>query len=140
MMTYKEEVKCPHTDSTVEPAFGEEVNLFMHCHMRGYDKDGEGKQLHSDFYDQYGAPVDLSDSWLEGYHVIEKMLASYFKLCDNKIMDFPLVAGVAGGVHLYKPLHSEKPWNWTGWVPLQRRWLTEGKFISNRLVLLCYYK
>ena len=135
MMNTTKEVKCPYTNSSVERAFGEEVNLFMHCHMRGYDKDGEGKQLHSEYYDKYGAPVDILDSWLEGYHVIEKLLSSYFNLCENEAIDFPLVAGVAGGVHLYKSLHSDKPWNWTGWVPLQRKWLSEGKFFSNRLVL-----
>ena len=135
MIKIKEAVKCPYTDSSVERAFGKEVNLFMHCHMRGYDKDGEGKQLYSEYYDKYGAPIDVLDSWQEGYHVIEKLLAKYFKLCDSGIMDFPLVAGVASGVHLYKPLHSDKPWNWTGWIPLQRRWLVQGQFFSNRLAI-----
>ena len=135
MVSIKEEVKCPYTDSTVERAFGQEVNLFMHCHLRGYDKDGKGEQLHSKYYDNYGAPVEILKSWSEGYHEIEQYLSKFnFELYNNEIMDFPLVAGVAGGVHLYKSLHSDKPWNWTGWVPLQRKWLSEGKFFSNRLV------
>ena len=128
----KKELICPFTGSSVEKAFGEEVNLFMHCHMRGYDRHGEGKQMDSEYYDKYGAPVEKNDSWMEGYHVVEKFLGKHFDICDNEVMDFPLVAGMAGGVHLYKPLHNDKPWNWTGWIPVQRKWLCEGVFFSNR--------
>ena len=50
-------------------------------------------------------------------------------------LDFPVFAGGGGGVHLYKTYHNDKPWNWTGWVPLQKRWLCQGTFFSNRFVL-----
>jgi hypothetical protein len=35
--------KCPFTKTDVEDAYGPEVSLFLHCHLRGYDKHGEGK-------------------------------------------------------------------------------------------------
>ena len=128
-------VACPFTDNSVERAFGKEVNLFMHCHLRGYDKNGQGKQMDSSYYDKYGAPVQMNDSWLEGYHVVERTMAEHFNAVDNDDVDFPLIAGMAGGVHLYKPLHEDKPWNWTGWVPLQKKWLCEGTFFSNRFFM-----
>ena len=128
-------VACPFTDNSVERAFGKEVNLFMHCHLRGYDKNGQGKQMDSSYYDKYGAPVVMEDSWMEGYHVVEKTMAEHFNTVDNDDVDFPLIAGMAGGVHLYKPLHENKPWNWTGWVPLQKKWLCEGTFFSNRFFM-----
>ena len=74
-------------------------------------------------------------SWVEGYHVVETKMAEHFNKVFENDLDFPLIVGMAGGVHLYKPLHGtedEKPWNWTGWIPRQKRWLSEGKFFSNR--------
>ena len=31
------------TDTKIDDAYGEEVSLFLHCHLRGYDKAGDGK-------------------------------------------------------------------------------------------------
>jgi hypothetical protein len=31
------------TSTKIEDAYGPEVSLFLHCHLRGYDKDGDGK-------------------------------------------------------------------------------------------------
>ena len=64
------ELTWPLPIGALEDAYGEEVQLFIHCHLRGYDKEGEGKQLHADFYDQYGAPVKKQESWLEGKEYI----------------------------------------------------------------------
>ncbi|XP_028408011.1 uncharacterized protein LOC114530616 [Dendronephthya gigantea] len=50
-------------------------------------------------------------------------------------LDFPVFAGGGGGVHLYKKWHDHEPWNWTGWVPLQKQWLCQGRFFSNRYFL-----
>ena len=78
-------------------------------------------------------------SWDEGYHVIEKKLADYYNHVKDKKLPFPLIAGMGGGVHLYKPYHGregDEPWNCTGWIPRQRRWLSQGKFFSNRLYIL----
>lgn len=77
--------------------------------------------------------MDLENSWEEGYHVVERKIAGVNDLMwALKDLDFPLFAGVGGGVHIYKPIHDEKPWNWTGWVPRKRRWCNQGKFFSNR--------
>ena len=76
------------------------------------------------------------NSWEEGYHVIEKKLAEYCNIVKDENLSFPLVAGMGGGVHLYKYYHGkekDQPWNCTGWIPRQKRWLSEGKFFSNRL-------
>ena len=35
--------KCPFTKTAIEDAYGAEVSLFLHCHLRGYDRQGEGK-------------------------------------------------------------------------------------------------
>ena len=88
-----------------------------------------------EYYDKYGAPMNKENSWEEGYHVVEKKLADYYNKVVEHQLDFPLIAGLAGGVHLYKPLHGEEmdePWNWTGWIPRQKRWLSQGTFFSNR--------
>ena len=34
---------CAFTKTNIEDAFGPEVSLFLHCHLRGYDKNGEGE-------------------------------------------------------------------------------------------------
>ena len=59
-----------HVQTPVHTAFSEEVHLFMHVHLRGYDKEGNGKQMHADYYDKYGAPMKLEESWLEGWDLI----------------------------------------------------------------------
>ena len=37
------ETGCPFTTSPLEDAYGPEISLFLHCHLRGYDRHGEGK-------------------------------------------------------------------------------------------------
>ena len=37
---------CPFTSQSIELAFGPEVSLFLHCHLRGYDRYGQG--IHGD--------------------------------------------------------------------------------------------
>jgi hypothetical protein len=94
-----------------------------------------------EYYDKYGAPMNKESSWEEGYHVVEKKLADYCNKIMEHDLEFPLIAGMGGGVHLYKPLHGEeedKPWNCTGWIPRQKRWLSQGTFFSNRLVFCRY--
>jgi hypothetical protein len=74
---------------------------------------------------------------MEGYHVVEKQLAAHYNNVVDHKLDFPLVAGMGGRVHLYRSIHgqeSDKPWNWTGWIPRQKRWLSQGTFFSNRFV------
>ena len=132
----KLEVKCPFTGRSVEDAFGEEVSLFIHCHLRGYDQNGIGVQMDASYYDKYGAPVKKDDSWTEGYHAVELKLADHFNICET-LRIFPLVAGMGGGAHLYRDHHKVKPWNWTGWIPMQHKWLCEGQFFSNRFIK-CY--
>ena len=46
--------------------YGDEIHLFMHCHMKGYDRTGEGKILDGSFFDKYGAPMTLKDHWMDG--------------------------------------------------------------------------
>jgi len=128
-----QEVKCPYTEKTVEAAFRQEVHLFMHAHMRGYDRTGEGIAMDSTYFDKYGAPFNIEESWIEGYHAIERELAKHFNRCMNPENAFPECAGMAGGGHLYKDVgHANEPWNWTGWVPRFNRWLCENKFYRNR--------
>ena len=133
------QTECPFTDIDVKEAYGQEVHMFLHVHLRGYDETGEGKHMDSSYFDKYGAPVNTKESWSEGYRAVEKHLAKHFNICLNKEIQFPAPVGVAGGSHLYKPIHcqSEKnePWNVTGWIPLQRRWLHSGKFFDNRYFL-----
>lgn len=125
-------------------AFGEELHLFLHCHLKGYDCEGKGKSMDASYYDKYGAPVLAKDAWTEGYFTIEKTLADHFNKCLNTSVGFPLVAGYGGGSHLYEQLHDEaeespnKPWNWTGWIPRQAMWISNGSqmyFHKNRFFL-----
>ena len=131
----KEEIECNFITNKVsisKDAYGEEVHLFLHVHLRGYDRKGNGKSMDSSYYDKYGAPVDSENSWMEGYHTVEKVLGEHINHCANEGVQFPYVAGMAGAAHLYKPCHENQPWNWTGWVPLQKKWLSGGKFFKNR--------
>ena len=43
MQNAKSETTCPFTNSSIEEAYRAEVSLFLHCHLRGYDRHGEGK-------------------------------------------------------------------------------------------------
>ena len=36
------ELHCPFTSQPIEQAYGPEVSLFLHCHLRGYDRHGQG--------------------------------------------------------------------------------------------------
>ena len=105
----------------VDELYGDEVHFFMHCHLKGYDRTGEGLQHDRSFFDKYGAPIHVHDFWMEGYHSIERMLADHFQSTQNQYIKFPPVAGFAGCTHLYKvgTDHTNEPWNWTGWIP---RW------------------
>ena len=40
--TYRQE-KCPFTETDIKDAYGKEVSMFLHCHLRGYDRHGDGK-------------------------------------------------------------------------------------------------
>jgi hypothetical protein len=91
-----------------------------------------------DYYDKYGAPMSLESAFEEGYHAIEIKAADYWdKITKCQDLDFPLIAGIGGGAHLYKDIHytdkeGSKPWNITGWIPRQKIWLSQGTFFSNR--------
>lgn len=122
--------------------YGDEVHLFMHCHMRGYDRTGEGKSLDCSFFDKYGAPIHLEDFWMEGYHCIERMLADHFISTQNPHIKFPPVAGYAGGTHLYKlgTDHTKEPWNWTGWIPRwQKHYIRDSKHPKGRALCNRYF-
>jgi hypothetical protein len=85
----------------------------------------------------------MQNSWQEGYHDIEKRLADHFKTVVDHHLKFPVVAGMGGGVHIYKPLHCNKenkePWNWTGWIPRPKIWLYQGHFFTNRWAQFTIY-
>ena len=38
-----EQLPFPFDKTPFEDAYGAEVSLFLHCHLRGYDRHGEGK-------------------------------------------------------------------------------------------------
>ena len=123
-LTYKSSIaKFLTNQPPLADLYGDEIHLFMHCHMKGYDRTGEGKNLDSSFFDKYGAPIHIQDFWMEGYHAIERLLADHFESTKNPHVKFPPVAGYAGGTHLYKlgTDHTNEPWNWTGWIPLWRK-------------------
>jgi len=121
-----------HLKQPVHTAIGEEIHMFTHIHLRGYDKNGDGKQMHADYYDKYGAPMKIQDSWLEGYRAVERELAEHFNGCLNPALPFPAPGASAGGSHLYEMHHFDKPWNWTGFVPEQKKWCCFDKFFQNR--------
>ena len=43
MINVKTENKCLFTETNIEDAYGAEVSLFLHCHLRAYDKAGDGE-------------------------------------------------------------------------------------------------
>ena len=106
------------------------------CAAKPVPKRSVQYRLFAEYYDKYGAPVHKDNSWMEGYHVVEKRLAQHYNVVVDNKLNLPLVAGMGGGVHLYKTRHGSKPWNWTGWIPRQKRWLSQGTFFSNRWATL----
>ena len=68
----------------------------------GYDRTGEGLQLDRSFFCKYGAPVELENFWMEGYHAMDRLLAQHMLAINNREIPFPPVAGYAGTTHLYK--------------------------------------
>ena len=63
--------------------FTQEVHLFMHCHMKGYDRTGEGLQMDHSFFDKYGVPTSIHNYWMEGYHSMDRMLLQHKMRVDN---------------------------------------------------------
>ena len=49
----EEETECPFTSQSTQKAYGPEVSLFLHCHLRGYDETGEGISAHHGNYHAY---------------------------------------------------------------------------------------
>jgi len=123
--------------------FGREVHFFTHCHIKAYDKTGEGLQMDRSCMDKYGAPIALENYWMDGYHAMDRMLARQLIRTDNKVIPFPPVAGYVGCAHLYKPGtdHNNEPWNWTGWIPRWNRGVlwdpaaAKSRFINNRFFM-----
>ena len=44
-----------------------QVHLFMHCHIKSYDRTGEGLAMDHDFIDKFGVPNKLEHFWMEGF-------------------------------------------------------------------------
>ncbi|XP_066912420.1 uncharacterized protein [Clytia hemisphaerica] len=116
----------------VKNAFREEVNLFIHVHMRGYDQKGDGVQMHAAYYDKYGAPMNKERSWLQGYRAIEDEIVKHANRSETEGFDFPIPAVGWCFSSLYHTHHADNPWDWTGFVPRQSRWVYHDKFFQNR--------
>ena len=43
MKNASRQTKCPFTETDISKAYDSEVSLFLHCHLRGYDRHGDGK-------------------------------------------------------------------------------------------------
>jgi len=117
--------------------YGREIHFYTHCHIKAYDRTGEGIKMDRSFMDKYGAPISLENYWMEGYHCMDRMLALQLLRTDNDSIPMPPVAGYVGCAHLYKPGtdHGSEPWNWTGWIPRwQRGIIWDPKSSKNRLV------
>ena len=98
----KEELFETASFKETDGLFTQEVHLFMHCHLKGYDRTGEGLHIDHSFLDKYGAPINIEDYWMEGHHSMDRMLLQHkIKVGNNKI-PFPPVAGYVGTAHLYK--------------------------------------
>ena len=80
----------------------QEVHLFMHCHLKGYDRTGEGLHMDHSFFDKYGAPISIDNYWMEGHHYIDRLLHQHMLKVGNPKIPFPPVAGFVGTAHLYK--------------------------------------
>ena len=83
--------------NSVKSAYQNEAHLFIHAHLRGYDKKGQGKDKNAEFVDRYGAPIDFQDTWKDGYRSIEEKLLMHNEKCQNKFTYFPLVGAYRGG-------------------------------------------
>jgi len=131
---YLEPMKCLERHKEM---YGREVHFFTHCHIKAYDRTGEGLKMDRSFMDKYGAPISLENYWMEGYHCMDRMLAKQMLTTDNPSIPMPPVAGYVGCAHLYKPGtdHGNEPWNWTGWIPRwQRGIIWDPQTSKNRLV------
>ena len=73
----------------------------------GFDRTGEGLELDRSFFDKYGAPVELENFWMEGYHAMDRLLAQHMLASNNREIPFPPVAGYAGTTHLYKVIQRQ---------------------------------
>ena len=92
--------------------FDHEVHLFMHCHLKAYDRTGEGIHPDPGFVDMFGLPNNVEDFWTEGYHSMDLKLASHMfyveymkkgqeekmkhSLPPTLFLPYPPVAGYAG--------------------------------------------
>ena len=76
--------------------FGNEVHLFMHCHLKSYDRTGEGIHMDNDFIDKFGMPNKLEHFWMEAYHAMDRKLARHMFSVGHGEIPFPPVAGYAG--------------------------------------------
>ena len=76
--------------------FGNEVHLFMHCHLKSYDRTGEGIHMDNDFIDKFGMPNKLEHFWMEAYHAMDRKLARHMFSVGHGQIPFPPVAGYAG--------------------------------------------
>ena len=80
----------------VSDLFDHEVHLFMHCHIKAYDRTGEGISMDHDFLDKFGVPNKLEHFWMEGYHSMDRRLARHMFSVGHQQIPFPPVAGYAG--------------------------------------------
>ena len=54
------------------------------------------------FIDKYGVPSSIESYWMEGYHVMDRMLTAQMHRASTAKIPFPPVAGYVGCTHLYK--------------------------------------
>jgi len=113
--------------ASVKSAYKDEVNMFIHAHLRGYDRHGMGDTQDHAYVDRYGAPIHYLESWAEGYSAIEEALIKHNDACSNPNTHFPLIGSFSGAAHLYKDYHKDEPWNRTGWITKQRKHVYNSK-------------
>ena len=68
---------CPEFESdTGRKVFISAICIFqiISCKYTRYDKTGCGEEMYAGFFDLYGAPVNLDQSWTQGYKDIENQL------------------------------------------------------------------
>ena len=96
----------------VSDLFDHEVHLFMHCHIKAYDRTGEGISMDHEFIDKFGVPNKLEHFWMEGYHSMDRRLARHMFSVGHEQIPFPPVAGYAGNKHtdklFLKIVHNRK--------------------------------
>lgn len=110
-----------HYFTSVKSAYEDEVNMFIHVHLRNYDRHGLGDNQDHEYTDRFGAPIHYLNSWAEGYCMVEDALIKHNDNCSNRFTPFPLVGCYSGAAHLYKNYHDDEPWNRTGWITKQRK-------------------